>query len=159
MAYSDFVQSDGYASKETGAAYSLVLIDVQNPATPILEAMGGINWAENTPDSPVEEAGDDRVRKYVKERYTGSGNCSFFHTAKRNDSMPTVENFIGREFVIVQTIAPKRAGAGNVVNYFEGVSITGYNSSHGARGLVNGSFSFNFTKRFNGKDYAAAFSS
>jgi hypothetical protein len=159
MAYSDFVQSDGYNTKETGAAYSLVLIDVQNPSVPILEAMGGINWADNFPDSPVEEAGNDRVEEFVKERHSGSGNCSFFHTPKRNDKMPTVETFLGRDFVIVQSVAPKREGAGNVINYFQGVSVTGYNSSHGARGLVNGSFSFNYIERKNGQEHADSYGS
>lgn len=157
MAYSDYAQTDGYTSKASGAWFSLVLIDINAPESPVLDAMGGINWSENTPVSAVEEAGEDRVNEFVDERYTGQGNCSFFYTAERNDKLPTVETFLGREYMLVQRIAPERPGAGTVVNAWEGLKITGLQSSHGARGLVNGSFSYQAVKRYNGQEYAAAF--
>lgn len=155
--YSEFVNSDGYKSKESGAAFSLQLIDVQNPSVPILDAMGGINVSEQMNDSAVEEAGQEAVEDYVKERYSCSGNASFFYTAARNDALPTVEDFLGRDYILVQRIAPKRAGAGNIVNYFEGVAIGSTQFSHGARGLVNGSLAFTALRRLNGKQYAAKY--
>lgn len=157
MAYADFVNSDGYQSKASGAGMAIQILDIDAPESPLVGATNGINFTENTPSSAVEEAGADGVDEFVDERHTGQGTFSYFYTAERNDRMPTRSDFIGRDYAIIESIAPGRPGEGNVVQYFEGVKITGWSLQHGARGLITCNGSFTYANRLNGQQYADRF--
>jgi|SRR3990172_8757668 len=157
MAYADFVTLDDsqhYASKHSGSAVEVVLIDESNPAVTVIGATTGINVNEDFEANPVEEAGNDGVDEIVQGRHSGSLTVPAFWTPEWNDRLPSRQNFIGRSFLILERLGKNRPGEGTVINAFTGCTLNGNGSSHGARGNKTLDLRFLFERRYNGQEWA-----
>ena len=155
MPYTEFQASDAYLFKLSGSHVAIVIYDQSTPGAPIVNAATGINWSEDYETLPVEEAGQKRATEIVQGRYRLSGTISALFTPQRNDALLTADDFIGREFVIMEVIAPERPGAGEVLNVFEGAKLSRVGSSHGARGLKTTDLAFEAEIRYSGAQWQA----
>ena len=154
MPYSDFAASDAYTGKKSGAGVQVVILDGDDPAVSIIGAVSNINWSDDFEALPVEEAGNEGADEIVAGRHSGQLSISSFFTPERGDNVLSRGNFIGREFVVLEIVAPEREGAGNVLNAFYGCKGNRVSSSHGARGLKTLDLGFVYENRYNGQEYA-----
>jgi len=154
-AYTDFMSTDEYASKHSGSGIGVVIINALDPADVIIGAVTGINASEDYENIPIEEAGNDGVDEIVQGRHTINLTLQAFYTPEWNDSMPTRQTFIGKEFVILERIAQGRPSAGIVINAYVGCKNSRIGQAHGARGAKTFDLAFTGERRYNGTEYAA----
>ncbi len=154
MGYQDFVESQDYDSRVSGAHIAVLVYDETNLAKPVIGGTTGINGGDDFEGIPIEEAGNEGVDEIVQGRHTGQASMQAFWSAMRNDGLPTRQNFIGRKFVILEVIAEGRPGAGNVVNAYTGVNITHLGHAHGARGPKTVDMTYMYETRYSGKEWA-----
>lgn len=153
-AYTTFANSDAYASKHSGSGLEVVIINANDPADVIIGATTGINFSDDFELVPIEEAGNDGVDEIVQGRNTINLTVQAFWTPDWGDSLPTRQNFIGREFVIIERIATGRPGAGNVTNAVVGAKISRVGQANGARGAKTVDLAFSAERRYNGNEWA-----
>jgi hypothetical protein len=153
-AYADLVASEEYQSKHTGSALQVVIIDAASPGELVIGATTGSNCSEDFEVVPVEESGNDGVDEIAQGRHSGTLSVPGFWTPQWNDSLPSRQSFIGREFIVMEKIGINRPNAGTVVNVWEGAKISRYGQSNGARGAKTLDLAFSFTTRYNGAEWA-----
>ncbi len=154
MGYADFQKLDAYATKRSGSHVGIVLFDESDPNNPLIGAATGINATDDFETLPVEEAGEDGVNEIVQGRHTINITVNAFWSPQRNDKLPTRQNFIGREFTIMEVIAAQRASAGTPLNVYTGGKLSRNGTSHGARGLKTIDLAFQALRRFTGLEWA-----
>lgn len=159
MAYADLVADASYRTKKTGAQLEIVLVLEDDPTDAVIGAASGINCNESYETVPVEEAGNDGVDEIAQGRHRGSCSLSYFWTPARGDSLPTRQSFIGKSYAILIRIGVNQPLEGTVVDAFVGCVVNANNSSVQARGARMGDLSFDFTRRFSGGEWAAAYGS
>lgn len=154
MAYSDFKVDDDYVSKQTGSAIEVVILEGDDPGEALIGAATTINHTDDFETVPIEEAGQPRADEIAQGRHSGSGTVQSFWTPEWNDRLPTSQNFIGREFTILERKGLERPFEETVVNAFDGVKISRVASSHGARGAKTVDLAFSYERRYNGEEWA-----
>tara|TARA_R110000824_G_scaffold54028_2_gene149061 strand:- start:15345 stop:15830 length:486 start_codon:yes stop_codon:yes gene_type:complete len=154
MTYAEFAASDAYVEKKSGSHISIVMFDEKTPTQPLIGAATGINATDDFETLPVEEAGEEGTNEIVQGRHTINLTVNAFWTPQRNDQLPTRQNFIDREFTILEQVAPLRSGHGTVLNAYEGAKLSRNGSSHGARGLKSVDLAFQALRRYNGQEWA-----
>lgn len=157
--YADLKASDQYDAKIAGSAVGVVIYNANDPSDIIIGAATSLTAQEGFEQVPVEEAGNDGTDEFVTGRHSGTGSMSAFWTPKWADQVPTRQQFIDREFVIIKTIAPNRRRngvdlAGAVIEAFIGVKINSVNAQHGARGAMMLDLGFVYSRKFNAKEWA-----
>ena len=80
MSYSDFVASEEYASKQSGSALHVLIIDEDDPTQTVIGATTGINATDDFETIPIEEAGEDGVDEIVQGRHSGNLTIPAFWT-------------------------------------------------------------------------------
>jgi hypothetical protein len=153
--YADFEASDAYESKHGGAEIAIVIYPSDDPTIPLIGAATGINATDDFETLRVEEAGEDGANEIVTGRHTIDFTVNSFWTPGRNDRLPTRQSFIGKEYTVMEVIAPGRSGAGTPVNVYTGAKLSRNGSSHGARGLKTTDLAFSALTRYNGAEWAA----
>ena len=154
MTYAEFQGADSYVEKKSGAHIAIVMFDESTPTEPIIGAATGINSTDDFETLPVEEAGEDGANEIVQGRHSVNLTINAFWTPQRNDKLPTRQNFINREWTVMEVIAPKRIGAGTPVNVFTGCKLSRNGTSHGARGLKTIDLALQAITRYSGKEWA-----
>lgn len=156
MKYSEYAQIDQYVSKQSGSHVAIIMIDSANPTVPLVSASTGINWNGDYEKNVVEEAGEDGPNEITDGRYGGcQGSMTLLFTPERNDRLPTRQDFIDREFTIMEVVGFGRQGEGTPLNVITGAKLSQHGSSHGARGLKTVNVSFVGLRRYNGLEWAA----
>jgi len=143
-----------YASKKSGAAIEVVILNEDDPSVPIIGATTGINVNEDFEANPVEEAGNDGVDEIVDGRHTVSFSIPGFWTPEWNDRLPTRQDFIGKSYLVLERIGKSQPGEGTVLNAYTGCKISGLGHSHGARGNKTLDIRFLAERRYNGDEWA-----
>lgn len=154
MSYAEFEQSDAYESKHAGAEIAIIIYPSDDPTVPLIGAATGINATDDFETLRVEEAGEEGANEIVQGRHTIDFTVNAFWTPGRNDRLPTRRSFIGKEFTVMEVIAPGRPGAGTPVNVYLGARLSRNGSSHGARGLKTVDLAFSALERLTGKEWA-----
>ncbi len=154
MAYADFVASDEYPSKPSGAEVAVLLYDESNVSDPIISGTTGISSNDDFESIPIEEAGNEGVDEIAQGRHTNSVTIQGFWSAERNDQLPTRQSFIGKKYVVMEVIADDRANAGTVLNVYTGCVCNRYAQNHGARGAKTLDLGFLSERRYSGQEWA-----
>lgn len=154
-AYTTFMASDEYATKISGSGVLAVIINALDPSDVIIGAVTGVNISEDFEIIPIEEGGNDGVDEIVQGRHTINVTLQAFWTPKWNDTMPTRQTFIGKEYVILEKVAPGRPQEGNVLNAVTGCKISRVGQAHGARGAKTFDIAFGAERRYSGSEWAA----
>lgn len=154
MPYSDFVASEDYASKQSGSALHVLIIDEDDPTQTVIGATTGINATDDFETIPIEEAGEDGVDEIVQGRHSGNLTIPAFWTGQWNDTLPTRENFIGKSYTILEQFGEDRPNAGTVINAYTGCKLSRIGQSNGARGVKSFDLAFAFERRYNGQQWA-----
>jgi hypothetical protein len=154
VSYAEFAGTDAFIEKKSGSHIGIVLYDEATPTTPLIGAATGINATDDFETLPVEEAGEEGANEIVQGRHTINITVNAFWTPQRNDQLPTRQNFIGREFTIMEVIAPLRVGAGTPMNVYTGAKLSRNGNSHGARGLKTVDLAFQALRRYSGQEWA-----
>jgi len=155
MTYAAFQGEDAYVSKVAGASVDVQIINANDPADVIIGATTGINSTDNFETNPVEEAGNDGVDEHVQGRHDGGCTIPAVFTPEWNDNLPTRQDFLGREFIILETVSEEYPGAGNVLNAYTGCKINRVGQAQGARGNKTVDLGFVYQRRYNGAEWAA----
>lgn len=155
MAYDEFQNDPGYASKHAGAALEIQIYDENNPGQPLIGAATGINISDDLEVIPIEEAGNEGIDEQVQGRHSLNFTIQAFWSPERNDKLPTRLDFIGKKYTIFVKIARKkegvteRAGAGETTDVITGCVFSRIGSAFGARGSrtfdIAGSAEFRYT--------------
>lgn len=153
--YADFTADSEYQSKQSGSAIEVLIVNSADPSDVIIGAVTGINNTEEFETIPIEEAGEDGVDEIVQGRHTGSMSLPAFWTPAWNDTLPTRQTFIGKEYVIIERFGEDRPNAGVVVNAYVGCKLNRFGQSHNARGAKTVDLAFVYTRRYNGAEWSA----
>jgi len=154
MSYATFQGQDAYVSKVAGAAVEVIILNADDPSDVVIGATTGINMTDNFETNPVEEAGDHKVNEHVQGRHDGGCNVPAFFTPAWNDSLPSADTFLGKEYTILERVAEHRPGAGTILNAYTGCKINRHAQSQGARGNKTIDLGFVYGTRYNGKQWA-----
>ncbi len=154
MAYADFVADQEYASKQSGSALHVLILDEDDPTQTVIGATTGINATDDFEVIPVEEAGEDGVDETVQGRHSGNLTVPAFWTAEWNDKLPTRQSFIGKSYTIIEQFGEDRPNASTVVNAYTGCRISRVGASNGARGAKTLDLAFSYERRYNGQQWA-----
>lgn len=156
MGYLEFRNAaQAYPTKKAGAGVEVLVFDVLDPTNPILGATTGVNYSDRFEQIPIEEAGKSGTDEIVSGAHSGSGSFSAYYTPQTADNMPTRNNFLTKEYQVIERIAIGRPGAGTVLAAYMGVKISDVSGQQGARGAKTMSFQFLYTNRMNGLEWAA----
>ena len=153
--YAEFVASQEYPSKQSGSAIEILLINADDPSDVTIGATTGISMNDDFEKIPVEEAGEDGVDEIVDGRHSGSASIPAFWTAQWNDGLPTRQNFIGKEYLILERFGEDRPNAGVVINAYVGAKLSRHGNQQGARGAKTVDLAFTYTRRYNGAEWSA----
>lgn len=157
--YATLLGSDQYDSKIAGSAVGVVLVNALDPSDIVVGAATSFTASQQYEQVPVEEAGNDGVDEFVDGRHAGTFNLSAFYTPQWADKVPTRQQFIDREYVILKTIAPNRTKggsdiAGAVLDAYVGCKINAVASQHGARGAMMLDISGVFTRQYSPAEWS-----
>lgn len=155
MPYADFQLTDQYTSRVPGASVEVLIINSRDPADVIIGKVTGANANEDFETLPVEEAGESGVEEIAQGRHTGSMTVPAFYSPKWNDSLPTRQTFLGREYTIIKRIAADFPNAGTVLEVYTGCRLNRIGTQQAARGLMTFDLSFLYKRRYNGAEWAA----
>lgn len=154
MAYADFVADEQYASKQSGSAIEVLIVNASDPSDVIIGATTGINSTDDFETIPVEEAGEDGVDEIVQGRHSGTLSIPAFWTPEWNDSLPTRQSFLGKEYVILERFGEDRPNPGTVINAYVGCKLSRVGTQQGARGAKTVDLAFAYERRYNGQEWA-----
>jgi hypothetical protein len=153
--YTAFMLEESYPRKRTGAQLVVSIMNAANPAERAVSATTGLNRNESFEVVAVEEVGNDGVDEQVQGRHSGSFSCSAYFSAEQNDKLPTRQDFKGKEYLVLVQIAEGWPGAGNVLDAYVGCVLSEEGSQMAPRGAATVNLSFSYTRRYNGKEWAA----
>lgn len=154
MSYTEFAEQEAYRSKHAGSGLAVVIRNAKDPTDTVVGATTGIQPTDDFEKIPIEEAGESVVEEIVDGRHTGSMSIPAFWTPEWGDKLPTSQNHIGKEYVVLITVAEDREGAGTVVDAYTGCKITRVSPPYGARGARTLDIAFLFKRHYNGQEWA-----
>jgi len=150
----DFIPSDTYRSKITGAATQVTLINEDNPDDVVIGAVSSFNGGDNFEQVAIEEGGNDGVDEHATGRHDGSGNMTAFFTPAWNDALPTRQDFFGKTYILLEQVAPGRSQAGTTLNAYTGVKLSRVGTQHGSRGAKTLDLAYVYQRRYSGSEWA-----
>lgn len=155
MDYAEFQALPAYQEKYSGSHIDVRIINEVDPSQFVIGASTGLNASDSFEALTVEEAGEARANEIVQGRHSGSLSVPAFWTPKWNDTAPTPNDFVGKRYTVIESVADERPGAGAVLNVYIGATLSTMTKQFGARGLVTFDFSFVYLTRYNGVEWAA----
>jgi len=153
MGYAAFKTTDAYVSKHSGAGIRIYLVDIGTKKE--WRAHTNVNFEDAIEQVPIREAGEKNPTQLVQGAIEPNVSVDGIFSPEINDGeLPNRENFIGKQFHVLQVISDDRPGAATVLNALIGFGPNRVSISQANAGTVSFAMSGPGLYRMTGEQYA-----